>query len=46
MDIIERIQLKLLKYTFHLKKSTSSFMIYGELGIMPIYIDIKTRVTS
>ena len=46
IDVIERIQLKFLKYIFNLKKSTSSFMIYGELGIMPIYIDIKTRVIS
>ena len=46
IDVIERIQLKFLKYIFNLKKSTPSFMIYGELGIMPIYIDIKTRVIS
>ena len=36
--------IEVLKYIFNLKKSTPSFMIYGELGIMPIYIDIKTRI--
>ena len=46
IDIIERSQLKFLKYIFNLKKSTPSFMIYGELGIMPIYTDTKTRVIS
>ena len=46
IDVIERIQLKFLKYIFNFKKSTPSFMIYGELGIMPIYIDIEIRVIS
>ena len=45
-DILERVQLKFLKYTFKLKKSTPSHMIYGELGIMPISSDIKTRFIS
>ena len=29
-----------------MKKSTLSFMIYGELGIMPIIVDIKARIAS
>ncbi|MCG8110258.1 MAG: reverse transcriptase family protein, partial [Candidatus Thiodiazotropha taylori] len=45
-DIIERVQLKFYKYIFNLKRSTPSFMIYGELGITPIRVDIKTRITS
>ena len=45
-DILERVQLKFLKYTFKLKKSTPSHMVYGELGIMPISTDIKSRVIS
>ena len=45
-DILERVQLKFLKYTFKLKKSTPSHMIYGELGIMPISTDIKSRVNG
>ena len=46
IDIIERSQLKFLKDILNLKKSTPSSMIYGELGIMPFYIVIKTRVIS
>ena len=43
LDVLERIQLKFLKYLFNLKKSTPSYMIYGELGIMPITVDIQAR---
>ena len=39
-DIIERVHLKFLKYVFNLKKSTTSHMIYGELGIFLITIDL------
>ena len=46
LDILERIQLKFLKHIFNLKRSTPSFMIYGDLGITPIAIDIKSRVVS
>ena len=45
-DIIERVQLKYIKYIFKLKKSTPSQMIYGELGIMPIITEIQTCVVS
>lgn len=36
LDILERVQLKFYKYIFNLKKSTPSYMIYGELGITPL----------
>ena len=29
-----------------LKKSTPSYMIYGELGIFPIVLDMKYRILS
>ena len=45
-DVLERIQLKFYKYIFNLKKSTPSYMIYGELGAAPLYIDIQTRIIS
>lgn len=45
-DIIERVNLKFLKTIFQLKKSTPSFMIYGELGITPIMVDIQSRIIS
>ena len=46
LDIIERVQLKFLKLILNIKKSTASYMIYGELGIYPLEIDIKARMTS
>ena len=45
-DDLERVQLKFLKYALNMKKSTPTFMIYGELGVTPISIDIKNRVIS
>ena len=45
-DVLERIQLKFYKYIFNLKKSTPSYMIYGELGATPLYIDIQSRLIS
>ena len=46
IDILERIQLKFYKFIFNLKTSTPSYMIYGELGITPLYIDVQTRMVS
>ena len=45
-DVIERIHLKYLKYILKLKKSTPSYMIYGELGILPITLEIRHRVLT
>ena len=45
-DSLERIHLKFLKHLFNLKRSTPSYMIYGELGIMPISVEIQNRVLS
>ena len=46
LDIIERIQLKFFKYIFNLKKSTPTYMIYGEVGITPISVEIKNKTIS
>ena len=46
IDILERIQLKFYKQTLNLKKITPSNMIYGELGVIPSYIDFQTRIIS
>ena len=45
-DVIERVQLNYFKQIFGLKKSTPSYMLYGELGIMPLEVDIHTRIIS
>jgi hypothetical protein len=34
-DIIEKVHLKFCKLLLHLKSSTPSYMIYGELGRYP-----------
>ena len=46
LDIIERVQLKFYKQILYLKKSTPSFMVYGELGAYPLFIDIQSRIIS
>ena len=40
LDVIERVQLKYLKYILKMKMSTPNFMVYGESGCMPIGVDI------
>ena len=42
-DILEKIHLRFCKILLNLKTSTPSYMVYGELGRYPIYIDIKIR---
>lgn len=46
LEIIERVQLKFLKMILNLKKSTPSYMIYGELGIYPLKVIIQSRIIS
>ena len=44
LEIIERVQLNFFKQILYLKKSTPSFMVYGELGAYPLFIDIQSRM--
>ena len=46
LDILERVQLKFYKYIFNLKRSTPTYMIYGELGITPLSVDIQNKTIS
>lgn len=46
IDILERVQLKFFKHILHLKKSTPSYMIYGETGTYPLIVDIQSRIIS
>ena len=45
-DIIERVHLKFCKMLLNLlkKKVPQIFMVYGELGVSPLNISIKTRM--
>lgn len=45
-DVLERTMLKFLKYILNMKPSTPNFMVYGETGVFPIYIDIQCRVIA
>ena len=40
-DDLERKQQQKLKFTYNLKRSTPTYMIYSELGVKQIAIDIK-----
>ena len=46
IDILERIQLKFLKHILNLKASTPTAMVYGETGIMPLKVDVQSRLIT
>ena len=46
IDMLEKVQLQFYKYIFNLKKSTPSYMIYGETGTLPLSVNIKNRLIS
>ena len=45
-DILERLQLRFYKYVLSVSKFTSSMMVYGELGAVPLDIDNKLRMLT
>ena len=45
-DIIEAVHLKFCKLVLKVKSSTPNCMIYGELGRLPLHLQIKQRVIS
>ena len=46
IEIIERLQLKYLKYILGLKPSTPNVMVYGETGCYPLIIHGKCRIIA
>lgn len=42
VDIIDQFYLKFCKSLLDVKQTTSSVMVYGELGTMPLHLKIKT----
>ena len=45
-DVIERVQLKFLKYILNAKNSTPNYIVYGETGVFPLQLDINVRIIS
>lgn len=46
IEIIERVQLKFLKQILHLKRCTPNHIVYGEVGVLPMKVEIYTRMVS
>ena len=46
LSVIEQVQLKFLKFILNIKKSTPNCIVYGETGVLPLKIDIHTRMVS
>lgn len=44
VEMIDKFQLKFLKLILRLKQSTPNCMIYGDLGILPLSVHIKSRI--
>ena len=46
IEMIEKVQLRFLKLLLGVKATTPSCMIYGELGIYPLLVDVKIRLLT
>ena len=44
--VLEKVQLKYIKYSLNLKKNTKTAMVYGETGIFPVEYQINIRMIS
>ena len=45
-EIIDRVHITFCKLLLQLKNSTTTYMIYGELGRYHIVLDVKIRILS
>ena len=43
-DILERLQLRFLKYVLSVNKFTSSMIVHRELAVVTLDVDIKLRM--
>lgn len=46
VTVIERVQLKFLKHALNIKNSTPNYIVYGEVGVYPLEVEIKARMIS
>lgn len=44
LNILEQVQLKFLKHILNVKKSTPNCIVYGETGVLPLKVDIQSRM--
>ena len=40
----QKVQLKFLKFILNIKKSTPNCIVYGETGMLPLKVDIQSRI--
>ena len=45
-NLIEKLHLKFCKIILKVKRSTSSNMVYGELGRLPLTCIVKSRIVT
>ena len=46
IEILEQVQLRLLKFVLNLKRTTPNYIVYGETGVLPLRIEINYRIIS
>ena len=46
VDVLERVELKFIKQVLKLKSRTPNYIVYREVGLYPLYIDIHGRMVS
>ena len=46
LDLIDQLELHFYKLMMNFRKSTPSYMVYGELGRVPVSIKIKSRMVN
>jgi len=46
LDMVEKLHLKFCKILLGVKKSTANVMVYGELGRLPLTVNVKSRILN
>ena len=45
-EVIEKVHLNFCKPLLKVKKSTTNYMIYGEVGVYPLYCSVKSQMIN
>ena len=46
LRVLEQVQLKFFKFILNIKKSTPNCIVYCETGMLPLKIDIQSRIIA